>query len=217
MTPVLTHLRDLGFIINDETQLNSALSRGHQGAINANIQNKGRLTHRQQTVYDDALRLCRILFLYRHPIPANERKIQDVIREDGEPFPFDHAEPATQDNTRYRWPVNIGEIPYCRHPETYRMFDIKIRQNFHRDFTIATFRLEEGLIGSRTPLNHRQIKALDNCFGSSKNKEPLRLYVNYLRRYGLFLPLEYSQESHRPDVSPFATDSGTKTVAPLIL
>lgn len=215
MTPIITHLRSLGFIIENPTQLNSALSRGHQGAINAHVQNKGKLSHAQQSVYDDALRLSRTMLQYRHPIPQNERTIQDVIREDGEPFPFDHAEPATPDNTRYRWPVNIEEVRYCRHPETYRMFGTKLRDQFIRDFTIATFRLEEGLIGNRAPLSHKQIKALEDCFTVSRNREPLRLYVNYLRRYGLPLPLEYSQDSPRPDVNPFATDSGTKTVAPV--
>ncbi len=206
MTPALTHLRELGFIVDSDTHLSSVLSRGHIGSVNAYVQNKGRLNDYQHKVYQQTLTLCRRVFKYKFPIPQNQRTIQDVIREDGEPFPFDHAEPATPDNTRYRWPVNIGEIPYCRHPETYRMFDTKRRQNFHRDFTIATFRLEEGLIGSRTTLSHRLVQSLERAFGSVRNREPLRLYINYLRRYGLFLPLEYSQGSHRPDVSPFEPD-----------
>jgi hypothetical protein len=209
MTPAITHLRDLGFIVETETQLFSILSRGHVGSINAFIQNKGQLNPYQETVYEQALTMCRRSFPYRLPIPANQRTIQDVISEDGEPFPFVHGDPATRHDIKYRYPVNIGEIQHCRHPITYNMFPQKQRDQFERDFIIATFRREEGLIKSRIVLTHKQIKNLESRFGSYRQRDAVQLYTNYLRRYGLFLPLVYSQDSYRPDVNPFAVDSDT--------
>ena len=210
MTPALLPLQEIGFSIDNETQLFSVLSRGHVGSINAFIQNKGKLNPYQQNVYDQALTMCWRSFQYKLPIPANQRTIQDVIREGGEPFPFIHSDPATRHDIKYRYPVNIGEIQHCRNPITYNMFHYKHRDQFERDFIIATFRRDEGLIGSRLVLTPKQVKNLESRFGSSRQRDAVQLYTNYLRRYGLFLPLVYSQESYRPDVNPFATDSNTE-------
>ena len=207
MTTVLDHLTSLGYIIDDPAKLSTVLSRGHQGAIKAVIENPKQTSRFQRHTYDMALRAVSSVFQYKH-LPDSDgafyKTIEDVIRADGEPFPFVHCDPATEHSPKHRYPVNIGEIRHTRSPETLNIWSPAKARAFERDFTVAMFRMEEGLIGNEDPLKPYLAKRLFHVLGMAGN-DHVKYYAGYLKRYGRTVPQEYLHLIDQMTVSALAT------------
>lgn len=204
---IIDHLTSIGYIIDDPAKLSSVLSRGHQGAIKAFIDNHKQLSKFQRHTYDMALRAVSSVFQYKHQPTKHSGfclSIEDVIKKDGEPFPFIHSDPATEFDPKYRYPVNIGEIIHTRSPDTKNCWSPAKARAFERDFTVALFRMEEGLIGSDEPLRPCYTKRLYHLL-DMKGSEHIKYYAGYLKRYGRTVPQEYHRLIDQMTVSALAT------------
>lgn len=190
---IVNHLTSLGYIIDDPAKLSIRLTRGHVGAIKAFIDNPKQLSKFQRHTYDMALRAVSSVYQFKHePIKHGGFcvRIEDVIKNDGEPFPFVHSDPATEFNPKYRYPVNIGEIVHTRSPDTKNCWSPAKARAFERDFTVALFRMEEGLIGNEDPLKPNLTRKLYHLLDMQGN-DHIRYYAGYLKRYGRTVPQEY--------------------------